>query len=597
MGIYIIIAAPILATLSMGNNEIAHCASKVLRYNDNGRNFVLTSSPANSNLESLLTTLKDYTLIDLNNIQIIGKANPLFYLFLLNDHETFERYIETVLKTSNWNPRLKMLIINYGNQTLKAYFQIAFKYSVINVAVLQSNLKIYTYFPFSSEQCGEHVSISTVYDCKSSNASIENVYPIKLPNTFNGCKIRAIALILPPYVIDFTDDKEPGLEIKLLHEIAKILNLKIYYTNHTEVSWGGKVNQTFTGLFKYLQDNESDLLIGAMNDDYCYENIFDCTNYVMCEYITFFVPPPLPIESWKNLIILFDIHIWYCLILTLIITILVWWLIGLTRQNDSERYDILINCVLEVWGLIFSSFNKKPTFWLFRYLFVLWIIFVFIMTSAYQGIFIGFLTKQSYDKPIETVADIANSALIPTGHSIPKRLFNESNNAIYYKIYKNYISFDLHLTRLYIKRLITHKDIALLRNGRTMDYYINKYFVHEGKQNIKRIKETVWRFTVKYATRKGFVYLDRFNKIIYAMQENGFLNKWENDMYSTPNLKESNNKVRLTFNHLKVAFIQLLIGNLLALVCFLNEILSNKLRTFKLWIISNITSTKYNTIL
>lgn len=553
---------------------LTECVRKVLVEYDKGRNFVWKGGFEHEEVfETALSTLSDSFIVGDANVHLPEGFRPDFYTFFLSDLAEFDHYVRANAKTMNFDSRARMFAVYLSDGgDIDELFQAAFKHYVINLSVLTKDMKVYTYYPITSASCGENVSKEPIHDC-ASNATTLDLFPRKLFKQFYGCKIRALCLPLLPYVIDPRHATNPGFEVVLFREVAKRLNLTIELVSHKERRWGTKLgNGHYSDMFGLLEARKGDIFFGMALGNNSVMFDFDFSIFVSTADITVFVPTAKPVESWKNLIIIFDLHVWVGFGVAMVCTVMAWWLIGILKKDD-EGYNSFGLCAFKVWCVVFSSFNREPKSALLRSLFVLWSLYAFIMISIYQSVLIGFLTKPAYEKQITTFNELAESKLHVGGFFVVRYIFNEPGNQPFNKIYKRFEF--CPLSEECINRTAFQGDFASVKNSRQVNYLVPKFYLDaDGQPMLKRLKANIAQVVAVHYFNRGYPFLDRYNEVVLQCHESGLLGKWDAEAQNLKKVVEKSAEVLkpLTVPHLKPAFYVLVIGNGLAFICFLFEL-------------------------
>lgn len=589
------------------------CFTNIIKRYDVGFNHVLNRlNPQHKIVSNVLSSLKDHQIATKSDVLISTSYRPLFYIIFLKNLADFEQFIIANRKTINWNPRERIFIYYEENSVLEL-FKLAYKYNCINVTVyVEEESKVYTYYPITEDNnCGQKLEKELLHDCLNfpqnciqknpqneafnwqkligdnvsnkelinetatlrSNSSIStiNFFPKKLPLTFYGCKIRPLFKVMWPYVIDPKDEKNPGLDVNVLRAITKKLNLTYDIVDHNKLQWGTRSSDgSYNGLYKILDEHGADIIVGMIIGNASLKHDFEETTYLHSDALAFFVPTAGPVENWKNLIILFEKRVWIGLGVAIFVAILTWWLIGFF-QDDYEGYSNFVTCAFKVWCVIFSSFNRLPKSFLLRFLFVFWSFYAFIMTTTYQSVLIGFLTRRAYEKQITTFHDLAFSNIESGGFFMLRAFFNESGNKAFEKIHSNWKY--CTLSQACVKRAAFDRNFGVVKTCKQMEYVIPKYYLDEnGRPRVKRLKDTICELFIIYHAYKGFFYMERFNDVIMRLHSSGIISKWDRDVKNARKIVEQSNDIEpLSVTHLKPAFYALLIGNGFSIICFVFE--------------------------
>lgn len=555
------------------NDKLFECSNNIIQKNANKNTILMFNSKEDFISTFLRISRKNFIIVNMSkSLEILRKVEkPDFYLMIVNDIKSFNYFVEVSYRTRGWNATAKILVVYLGNEDFTEIFTKSWKYRSINLSLITKNNEVYTYFPLKNGQCGENIEKRFLFNCSN---GIGEVFPKKTDKYFPNCTIKVFAVFIEPYVLNVNRKTNPGFEIVILREISKRLKFSIEYVKHDKKHWGTKLSDgSYTDLYELMFNFKAELMLGMVpaNESYIddFEELYPHTE----DEITYWVPTPLLVEGWKNFIIIFDFYIWILLMVSIIFASIVWWLIGLSRKQNAEGYDILTNCFIKVFGLLFSSFNLQPNSWYIRSLFVMMSLYGYLMCQTYQSVLISFLTRPTFEKEINTIKEMVYSNLEYGGFYSIHYIFKEKGNEAYLKLYDNYI--ECPLTIECLNRTAQQRNFGVIKNSRQVRYLIPKIYTYpNGRPMLKRTEDKVTMIWIWFQTTKGFLYKDRFNEMIFKLRENGLIFKWEKDAVNTwkRSVIESYSTVPLNFHHLKAAFIVLIIGLGFSVSIFLIEI-------------------------
>lgn len=78
-------------------------------------------------------------------------------LMALDNITEFKNIIDIIISNnSTFNAKTKILLLNFGNENLKHFFEISWKYHITNINIISNN-NLYTYFPYKNRKCGKYI--------------------------------------------------------------------------------------------------------------------------------------------------------------------------------------------------------------------------------------------------------------------------------------------------------------------------------------------------------------------------------------------------------------------------------------------------------
>lgn len=165
---------------------------------------------------------------DINNLFIV-KEKRFYNIFLIANYETYEEF-KRVHELFDFQGFFLVVIVDkYRNQyrDMKKIFQTMWESSIINVNALvvggasDSSLEMFTFYPFTAENCGDVFPVLTNKFINSSFLMSQKHYEDKLTNLF-GCPLKVVTFNIAPLMfIKLDKDKNnhyltSGIEGELL---------------------------------------------------------------------------------------------------------------------------------------------------------------------------------------------------------------------------------------------------------------------------------------------------------------------------------------------------------------------------------------------
>lgn len=538
--------------VSYFNDGIHQCVFHIL---DAAHNNITLDGVSKNIVPTIINNFKNYACIPFTNlfIIIVPKCNEL--------EELLQNF------ACQWTTFTKFLIISDHCETLKI-FQILWDFYIIN-AMVANQKKFYTYNPIN-EQCGKNISSSIIEtDCERwLNITLK-------PAQFYNCDIKLVVVIIPPYVIDPTDVKNPGYEIIMVREFSKVLNFSIKYIPGNHTIWGHRfADGTYSILYNKLYIKEVDLMVGSVQSNESFIKDFSTTTCYTYAYLHFHAPRARILKGWQTFLLVFEVDVWCLFGISAVLTTFTWKYIAITRDECSE-YRSLEECAFRIWCVILSSFNAQPKTSFLKQMFVLWSVYCFIMSSTFQSFLMSFLTKPTFEKQISNIRELAESGLNYGGYTTVREVFDFPSNKYNYKIFENWIN--CPITEECINRSAEQRDFAVYKNSRQVNYLSNFYIDPQGRSKLYRFKENqiyyIWA-----AFSKNFPLFPKYNELALRAGQAGLIEKWDKDTQNLIQEREySRGTTPLTMNDLKLAFIVLLLGHAISLCAFLHEIYKNKI--------------------
>lgn len=552
------------------------------------------------------TNLNSYSFIKLN-------YTINCYLIQTTDIKKIHRDLH-FLKYNKWNPDAKFIIIitdsnlhTDKNLVLNELNINLRKRKILNAIVLlpqeQSGrvFDIYTWLPFYNGSCGNCNDSFLVDVCQNGvlkNPNV-NLFRNKIPRNLNRCPVRVRAIVWPPYILaprNFNSSKTRtginftrGIEINLLNTIAKAVNFKTVYSVSSKIEdWGYILeNGSALGIFESLMTDEVDIGIGSLAATINrFLHLTPSLPYTT-ESLSWCVPSAVLEPKWRSIFNMFKIWTWVNIYVTFIIlSSLATYIAQLTQEYVI--YKEKGNCFMIMLAVFLGlSVKLKPRKIHLKTIFSLCAFLNLIISAVYQTSLISFLTDPAYDPEIKDVDEI----------------FEKNLSFLYLPATKMYFAWDTDDWKMQriLKDMIICEDafLCLANISKTRDYamalprlylhYVSDKFKNkEGHKLIHWFKEDIMSYPIQMFMQKGFPLTRRVNSYITRIVQSGILEKWQQDLKYTIQVKDDDianqnddNPENLTLSHLQGAFIILCIGIGLSVVSFIGEVVYFDLKKYR----------------
>ncbi|GLV45941.1 Ionotropic receptor 7c [Carabus blaptoides fortunei] len=339
------------------------------------------------------------------------------------------------------------------------------------------------------------------------------LFPRKVPDNLNGCEIKLMAYLIPPYVLNISANREDptvaGLEVTIMHIIAEELNLTERYISHNFTSWGEKLpNGTITNMFKALDDHDAELIFGMVPLNSPEDHEFESTLIHVTESLIWWVPMADHIPRWKRPMKLFHPQVWFLILASFPVNGLLWWLFGKSKET-SDNYKVWYRSILASWRVLLQVTHAPPRYTVTRILYLFFAIFSLLIYTAHESVLVSTLTKPHHEHQIKTVEELLDSKLKYGFFPLIADSYNDSSN--------------------WIQREI--------------------------------------RITA------GYPLLEKFNELLLSMQANGLIGKWDKDITFNQAHKDESQLTALSIGHMALLFVNLLIGLTISFIVFIVEII------------------------
>lgn len=445
----------------------------------------------------------------------------LGYLIVANNSTDFAENFHKLNNEATWKPSNKFLVVikTLDENNLKDIFNELLKLNVINAIVINGtgDLDVYTYNPFENYACGKYYN-RIIHFGNCLNATVKNLFPVKLVTGFRRCTIRAVAPHLPPYSIDPSRQKQGekhlGLEQYAFHILSQLEEFKVNYTymDFAEQFSDLDDNLKATGSFKLIQSNETDVLLGftmlssmrANAFDYLYKHI------AFSDEHTTVVKKAGNVPVWKTMYMEFDQTVWTLLALAFICVLLVFLVI--LRVNDKTVIFFKLWDNLLQHGHIYQCRSSLKT------VLIAWIWFTFLVNAFYQSSLMSLTTNPAKSYQVSTIEDLVNLKYKPC--------ISPALGEFLHAIADQNFSNDVNLCKTMVRGMeVVSRVDGLFTIVPLSIYNYNKYlfFDENGNDNIFHFHRPLNK--VIYATflYKGWPMYERFDSITLRVREVGLM--------------------------------------------------------------------------
>ncbi|KAJ9592887.1 hypothetical protein L9F63_015465 [Diploptera punctata] len=460
--------------------------------------------------------------------------------------------------------------------------------SINSLHVSNETIELYTWFPFSSNNCGRFKQIELINIWSlSSNKFLYNttIYPNKIPENFRNCQIRVATAEVPMQVKllnRYVDNNNKtvydltGLEILSLSYIQDVLNLSVIYLLNEE-------NDNFQSHFEMIFDvalGNADVAVSFFPLHSSVINIVEPTISYESDYIRWYVPCGRSVSRMDKIINIFTLSVWSAMLVIATSVLIALYCLGNSDYKESRSYQTYISILYNLISVVFGvSLRHLPRSSKVRIIFSLWLWYCFIVSTIFQVFFTSILIDPGNQKPITSLNELLKSKLKYAYSDGWGKYINATSPEYDSKINLDRIpceNFDC------IELVINSTNFLTIYGSSTLQYFIST-FGHDSDLYICAMPENIFRIDIVMYLRKGSPFLTSFNSAIYQLLEYGFVIKYQNDMkYLLRNKKNSNRSKIIEagikyfvfgIKHLIFSFYILLIGHVLSGVIFITELL------------------------
>ena len=351
-------------------------------------------------------------------------------IILINSMESFEKIKDTLV----YNPmRFRkfyiLILVNGIFPGIEKVVQQFWNFWIYNINVLSEDVSetitLRTFFPFSNGKCGNEKTLSIInsFDSVTRLWSSDVFFPEKL-NNLHLCplKIAALGSSLPSVIVKknaVTGSYEfSGLEVEIIENIAKDLNLTVQYENFNVIGAvypNGTTSDPIETMLPTLFSRRNMIAIGSLSLQY--ERVLTLTESksFMSSPVVIVIPPSKELSAFAKVIRPLSELVWVLLLAVFIIGIM---FITFLKTTSLKAYrfvvgkDVKYPILNMLIALVGNTQAKLPKLNFARFLLMKFLLFCLVIRSVYQGRLYNILQSNLHEKELATIDDIIENNMI-----------------------------------------------------------------------------------------------------------------------------------------------------------------------------------------
>ena len=458
-------------------------------------------------------------------------------------------------------------------------------------------LVVYTWFPYqSSDRCTEANDInlldSWVISAQGHFTKNNDLFPRKISDNLKGCPMKVVVRDADwdftsyyDYRLDSNGSNVTevfGVEMELLKLVLKQMNMTFI---HVPTPDGFEFLKGMTdNLTKVMLAKEVYIALGELGTHYLIDKFLDVTTSYYSMSFRWYVPCSVKYYRRSGIFKILSVELWLFLIISIVIVAISITLVArYSCTSEWQVYKTMTSSLTNVWAVILGvSVSTMPRAPSLRSLFLAWVSF----SLAFNTVFQAFLIDSSYQTTIQNEKELYESGIKFYYPPDIEFLFENSDEMEVSLVQRNLAS--CHSFWVCFDWAINHQNTSVFASDFDIEfYYYDVDTLGENSENLLCSLEEglVYNNALRMAMLKGDPLMRRVTEIIDRVVEGGLYNYWislemdwiilVNRQISLVNRLDGYRSFNLY--HMEPAFYLLLMGWCLSALCFIFELLYNRI--------------------
>jgi hypothetical protein len=287
-------------------------------------------------------------------------------------------------------------------------------------------LGVYTWFPYkSSDHCTEvnDITLLDSWDISAQGHFTKNtdLFPRKISKSLKGCPMKAVVrncywTFTTRYIKQWDSNGRyviyiTGLEMDLLSLVLKEMNMTFIHIP-TPNNFECDMEMT-NNLITAMIAKEVYIAVGYLGTRYLSDPLLDSTNSHYTMSIRWYVPCSFKNPRWSSIFRILSEELWIVLIISIVIVAISTTLVGrYSCTSEWQGYKTLTSSLTNVWAVILgvavSTMPRTPSL---RSLFFAWACFSVVFNTVFEAFFTTFLIEPGYKTSIQNMDELQASGI------------------------------------------------------------------------------------------------------------------------------------------------------------------------------------------
>jgi hypothetical protein len=378
---------------------------------------------------------------------------------------------------------------------------------------------------------------------------------------------------------------EDGWEIEMLGIIGNVLNMSLDIANGANV-----MDLMLEDKNIYMEKHKGNplMFIGGI------VGVKPELDY-FCEYapsyltvrLAWYTPCTIKYRLWSRFFNIFSVYMWICFTWSRLLAIITVRYISnyghKSHLHESSSYSNIFSVTTNIIAVSLSvPVNKQPRSRPLRLFFFCWVCYSVAISTVFQAYLTTFIVEPGYVEPIRSVEQMLQSEMNFCLYNDSKSVLTDTSDHVHSEIVKNALECPddetcLKWATVYhnISFIISDFVLEIDRNRRKLRDENNRPIICELENGV-----VVGTLNVAIMVSKRSPLFDIINDVIVHIIEGGIFVHIKNRGIYKENLETmyeflslDDTTFAISIRHLQTAFYLLLLGYVLAVVCFVTEIM------------------------
>ena len=370
--------------------------------------------------------------------------------------------------------------------------------------------------------------------------SLRDMFRYRLAD-MKGYNYNIGALPYAPFLMKNKEGKFFGYEIKQVDALATLLNFSYNIIEPPDGEWGRiTTHGVWTGLIGHALYGHTNWSMGLIAVTQERESVIDFCVPFYFDFLGFVAPLPKEFPKYEAIFRPFSTHCWVLLLTCLVLSGPVYSaVLKISDKLETKVGDSFLYCL----SLLLKNTTKDklnlPQLISSQLLLVSWLVFCIIISAAYSGNLISFMTYPGTENPLNTAQDIIESEYdieIYDYGGATRAAFEATENIIFQEIWKRK-SF-VKSVGPSVEKVIEGKTVFIDLLASLIPSIKAGYASSTGVDTVHIGRNTFFSFMQSWAYQSGGIFKEVFDEKILLFLAVGLTQKWEED--AIYELKQSN---------------------------------------------------------